>query len=95
MDDISNWISHRANWSPEKVALRCAGQVYDYAALEARIGKLARMLKDELKLGAGDRVAHLGYNSVEMLDLLFACARIGAIMVPLTGVWRPRSMPGS
>ncbi len=86
MDDISNWIAYRANWSPEKAALRFAGQTYDYAAFEARIGKLARMLKDELKLAAGDRVAHLGYNSVEMLELLFACARIGAIMVPLN--WR-------
>ena len=34
----------------------------------------------------GDRVAWLGYNSPEMLVLLFALARVGAILVPLN--WR-------
>ena len=34
----------------------------------------------------GDRVAWLGYNSPEMLVLLFALARLGAILVPLN--WR-------
>jgi fatty-acyl-CoA synthase len=34
----------------------------------------------------GDRVAWLGYNSPDMLVLLFALARLGAILVPLN--WR-------
>jgi fatty-acyl-CoA synthase len=34
----------------------------------------------------GERVAWLGYNSPEMLVLLFALARRGAILVPLN--WR-------
>ena len=34
----------------------------------------------------GDRVAWLGYNRPEMLVLLFALARLGAILVPLN--WR-------
>ena len=32
----------------------------------------------------GDRVAYLGQNAPELLDLLFACSRIGAILVPLS-----------
>ena len=32
----------------------------------------------------GDRVAYLGQNAPELLDLLFACARLGAILVPLS-----------
>jgi fatty-acyl-CoA synthase len=39
-----------------------------------------------LDLAKGDRVAWLGYNSPEMLVLLFALARLGAILVPLN--WR-------
>ncbi|MBT6429066.1 MAG: AMP-binding protein, partial [Rhodospirillaceae bacterium] len=39
-----------------------------------------------LGVGRGDRVAHLGYNSPELLELLFACARLGAMLVPLN--WR-------
>ncbi len=37
-------------------------------------------------MSQGDRVAWLGYNSPEMLVLLFALARLGAILVPLN--WR-------
>ena len=39
-----------------------------------------------LDVSKGDRVAWLGYNSPEMLVLLFALARLGAILVPLN--WR-------
>jgi fatty-acyl-CoA synthase len=39
-----------------------------------------------LDVAKGDRVAWLGYNCPEMLVLLFALARLGAILVPLN--WR-------
>lgn len=39
-----------------------------------------------LGVGKGDRVAWLGYNHPDMLALLFAAARLGAIVVPLN--WR-------
>ncbi len=37
-------------------------------------------------IGAGDRVAWLGWNDSAQLDLLGACARLGAVLVPLN--WR-------
>ena len=83
--DISHWITHRAGWSPEKVATRFEGRETTYAEMEGRVGRLAGMLRG-LGVGQGDRVAHLGYNSDNLLQLLFACARIGAILVPLN--WR-------
>ena len=39
-----------------------------------------------LQIRPGDRVAYLGYNSPVVLELLFACARLGAVLVPLN--WR-------
>ncbi len=84
--DISHWIAHRAAWSPDKVATRFEGRETTYSAMEARVGRLAGGLRDGLGVGPGDRVAHLGYNSPDLLQLLFACARIGAILVPLN--WR-------
>lgn len=84
--DISHWIAHRAAWSPDKVATRFDGRETTYAAMETRVAHLAGGLRDGLGVGPGDRVAHLGYNSPELLQLLFACARIGAILVPLN--WR-------
>jgi len=43
-------------------------------------------ISNSLQVTKGDRVAWLGYNSPEMLVLLFALARLGAILVPLN--WR-------
>lgn len=83
---IADWISHHADWDGAKVAVRFEGAEITYAAFDARIRRLAAMLKGELGVRAGDRVAHLGLNSPELLDLLFACARLGAMLVPLN--WR-------
>jgi fatty-acyl-CoA synthase len=86
MRDISSWISHRASWSPEKTAIRFAGRETDYRELDQRINTIAGALAHNLNIQKGDRVAHLGYNSDELIVLLFACARLGALLVPLN--WR-------
>lgn len=81
--DISGWISHHALWSPDKVAIRFEGAEITYSEFEEDIARLAGALWGDLHVREGDRVAFLGLNSPELLTLLFACARIGAIFVPL------------
>ena len=83
--DISGWIAQRAGWAPDDTAIRFEGSDITYAALEDRIGRTAGALAGAFGIGEGDRVAHLGINAPEMIDLLFACARLGAIFVPLNG----------
>ena len=56
-----------------------------YAELATRIRRAAAVLAG-LGVGPGDAVAYLGLNSPAMLVLLFACARQGAMFVPLN--WR-------
>lgn len=84
--DISRWVSHRADWSPDRVALRFAGKDTTYGELERRVRRVSDALALGLGVGAGDRVAFLGYNAPLIIELLFACARLGAILVPLN--WR-------
>ncbi|MBT7974798.1 MAG: AMP-binding protein, partial [Candidatus Marinimicrobia bacterium] len=91
--DISNWIEKHADFSPEKAAVQFVRhsnstevEVWNYAEFEQRISKIASGLKQKFAVGAGDRVAFLGYNNPDLLALLFACARLGAILVPLN--WR-------
>lgn len=84
--DISGWIDKWAASSPDKVAIRFEGAAITYGELAARISSLALAMRRELAVAAGDRVAHLGLNSPDMLVLLFACARLGAILTPLN--WR-------
>lgn len=84
--NIAQWIERQASFSPAKAALHFEGTTYSYAELAERIETTACMLKWQLGVGRGDRVAHLGYNSPEFLMLFFACARLGAMLVPLN--WR-------
>ena len=84
--DLSDLIARNAAFTPEKVALRHAGTSLTYAALARRIDVAARALKSVLGVGRGDRVAILAANHPDYLVLLYACARLGALAVPLN--WR-------
>src|SRR5205085_8723767 len=57
-----------------------------YRAFHDRIEAAARALKAELGVASGDRVAILSLNRPDYLVLLYACARLGAMLVPLN--WR-------
>jgi fatty-acyl-CoA synthase len=84
--DLSDLIARNAAFTPDKVALRHAGRSLTYAALAERIAAAARALKRVLGIGRGDRVAILAANHPDYLVLLYACARLGALLVPLN--WR-------
>ena len=84
--NLSDWIEKQAGFTPDKPAIRFEGGEISYEALATRIEAAAWALKHELGVLPGDRVAHLGFNSPEMLVLMFACARMGAIFAPLN--WR-------
>jgi fatty-acyl-CoA synthase len=79
---IDTWISGWARHRPHHEALREGDDVVSYADLERRIGAAAADLARR-GVGAGDRVGFCGLNRIEQIVLLFACARIGAILVPL------------
>jgi fatty-acyl-CoA synthase len=83
---LARWIERHAAFTPDRVALRCETEAWTYAELANRIERLAAGLQREVGLGHGDRIAWLGLNHPDMLALLFACARLGAILVPLN--WR-------
>ncbi len=84
--DLSDLIARNAAFTPDKAALRFEGQTLTYAALDARVAALARALKAEYGVARGDRVAILSLNRPDYLVALYACARLGAMLVPLN--WR-------
>ena len=83
--DLSDWIERHAAFTPAKTALAGPGGAMTYADLARAIDSAADALAAH-GAARGDRIAHLGYNGVEQIVLLFACARLGAIFVPLS--WR-------
>jgi len=84
--DLSDLIARNADFTPEKIALRFERRSLTYAGFAARIAAAARALKSRLGVGRGDRVAILAANHPDYLVLLYACARLGAMLVPLN--WR-------
>jgi fatty-acyl-CoA synthase len=89
--DLAHWIERQAAFASEQIAIRFEGQNsaashnLTYAALARRVESATARLAG-LRIGEGDVVAFLGYNSPDFLILLFACARLRAIAMPLN--WR-------
>jgi fatty-acyl-CoA synthase len=84
--DLADLIERNAAFAPDKPAIHFDGAELTYAAFAARIAAAARALKSRLGIGRGDRVAILSLNHPDYLVLLYACARLGAMLVPLN--WR-------
>ncbi len=81
---IADWLTDGA---PDKPALIDEdGRSWTYAELDRWSASAAAYLAQHHQVSKGDRIAFLGFNHPAMIALLFACARIGAILVPLN--WR-------
>ena len=80
----ANWLERQATLNPGKtaVALPEAACRVSYAQLTEGAARVAGGLRS-LGIGPGDRVATLALNGLPLLELLFACGRTGAILVPL------------
>src|SRR5947199_8435642 len=83
---LADLIDRNAAFAPDKPAIRCGGTALTYAQMAQRIAAAARALKSQLAVTRGDRVAVLSLNHPDYLVLLYACARLGAMLVPLN--WR-------
>ncbi|MBF0611702.1 MAG: long-chain fatty acid--CoA ligase [Magnetococcales bacterium] len=79
-----DFIQYHANTRPHHIALvdRSNQTLYSYQQLEAKILGLANQLLT-LGVGVGDRVVFLASASLYHITLFFACAKLGAILVPL------------
>jgi fatty-acyl-CoA synthase len=82
---IARWLSDRARNTPRRVAIDYDGRLVTYAELAAGAEDFAAAFA-EAGLRRGDRVATLTGNSPEHVMVLFACAQLGLILLPLS--WR-------
>ena len=80
--DLSVWVDRWAAQKPDALAIEFEGQRQSYQGLAERIDATARWLAAQ-GVTEGDRVAWLGPNRPVALELLFACARLGALYLPL------------
>jgi fatty-acyl-CoA synthase len=90
---VGDWMARGAAYWPQTVAVvdgprQVGGRAvrYTYAAMNARADRLAGWLRDVAGVARGERVGVLSLNGVEVLDALFACGKLGAVLVPYN--WR-------
>ncbi|MGD8623951.1 MAG: long-chain fatty acid--CoA ligase [Anaerolineae bacterium] len=83
-----DWIARHAERTPHKLAMVDAhtGRQWTYAEFNERANRLASFFQDHLGLAVGDRVSILAQNSTDYYEVLFGCAKMGAILNTLN--WR-------
>jgi acyl-CoA synthetase (AMP-forming)/AMP-acid ligase II len=82
---VADVIRRHAAARPEAVAIRHSERDLTYEDLDERSNRLAQALLAR-GVGAGTRVAYLDRSSPEVVELLFAASKVGAVLVPLN--WR-------
>jgi long-chain acyl-CoA synthetase len=82
---VADVVREHAAARGDVIAIRHAARELTFAALDERSNRLAQAL---LALGAneGSRIAYLDRTAPELVELLFAASKIGAVAVPLN--WR-------
>jgi crotonobetaine/carnitine-CoA ligase len=78
---LAGALASRAQRDPARDFLVTGGTTLSWGAFAERVERAARMLAAK-GIKAGDRVAIAARNGEPHVVLLFACARIGAILVP-------------
>jgi fatty-acyl-CoA synthase len=83
-----DWLEKRAKLSPDKLALidTIKERRLTYREWNEQVNRTAHFMRERLGIQKGDRVAVLAANSVEYLDILFACNKLGSILQNLN--WR-------
>jgi fatty-acyl-CoA synthase len=79
---VGSWIERRARIAPDQPALIHGEGRCTYSELANRVRRLAHGFS-ELGVQRGDRVGWLGANHPAFLEVLFATAKLGAIMAPV------------
>ena len=94
--NFATWLDRRAAHAPGRIALthpvveptfgKVVPNLVTYRRLADEAACAAHHLEHVIGIARGDRIALLALNRPEHLVLLFACARLGAMLVPLN--WR-------
>ncbi|EFK11418.1 putative long-chain-fatty-acid--CoA ligase [delta proteobacterium NaphS2] len=80
--NIAWWVQRWKELHPEKAAILFEGSTITYHELHLRANRVSCWLQS-LGIEKGDRVAVMMRNCPEFIDLYLACARLGAIFVPI------------
>ena len=81
--ELSSLLEHHARYRPQATAVVFGQRRMDFRSFHTRVNQVAHLLTG-LGVKKGERVATLMGNTLELLELYWACATIGAVAVPLS-----------
>ncbi|HTW87235.1 MAG TPA: AMP-binding protein [Candidatus Binataceae bacterium] len=89
--DLGRILTHHASVRPRNIALTDGEGRFDFDSVNRRVNRLANALTNT-GIRRGDRVAVRLANSHRYFECLFACAKVGAVMVPINGMAAPEEL---
>ena len=88
---VGNILRRSAFNNANKPALVFESRRINYGELNQRVNRLANGLL-QMGLLKGDRVAVLLHNGPEFFEVYFACAKAGAIFVPINNLLKQKEL---
>lgn len=81
---VFDWVAHHAVTRPDDIVFELmeTGERRTWRELERRVGRLARVLREEFGLQRGDVVSILAENDIRYFEVQFACIRLGVLFAP-------------
>ncbi|WP_298505052.1 AMP-binding protein [uncultured Maribacter sp.] len=85
---FSDWLQHFADNDGERLATVDihTGRHLTYSELNDRAKRLASGLKNRFTIEKNNRIAIIANNSSDIIELMFACWKLGAVFMPMN--WR-------
>ena len=89
--NLANYLENTARKYPDKTAVRHEGKSIDYEGLNSRCDQLANGLK-KLGVAAGDRCMVMMPNSIQVIIIYYALAKLGAVIVPVNFLFKRQEL---
>lgn len=89
--NIGSLLPRHAQYRPRHTAIVFNDHRLTFSDFNRRVNRLANALMD-LGVGKGDKLATILPNCLELLEVYWAAARIGAVLVPLSTLTRGKGL---
>ncbi len=89
--NLAQYLQDTAREHPDKPAVRYEGQSITFHELNTRCNQLANGLKD-LGLAAGDHCMVMMPNSIQVITIYYALAKLGAVIVPVNFLFKKHEL---
>ena len=89
--NIGSLLPRHARYRPEHPAIVFKNDRFTFREFNLRVNRLANALLD-LGLSKGDKIATILPNCLELLEVYWAVAKIGAVVVPLSTLTRGKGL---